>query len=85
MRENIAPYRKHRHDTYTDKVATAAKKTDGRMQLLKKDRIFEKTYGNGYFCTTGSKPVLKKSETESSDVPLTKPSCVGRQDRILNK
>ncbi len=42
MRENIAPYRKHRHDTYTDKVATAAKKTDGRMQLLKKDRIFEK-------------------------------------------
>ena len=42
MRENIAPYRKHRHDTYTDKVATAAKKTDGRMQLLKKNRIFEK-------------------------------------------
>lgn len=42
MRENIAPYRKHRHDTYTDKVATAAKKTDGRMQLIKKDRIFEK-------------------------------------------
>lgn len=42
MWENIAPYRKHRHDTYTDKVATAAKKTDGRMQLLKKDRIFEK-------------------------------------------
>lgn len=42
MRENIAPYRKHCHDTYTDKVATAAKKTDGRMQLLKKDRIFEK-------------------------------------------
>ena len=36
MRENIAPYRKYRHDTYTDKVATAAKKTDGRMQLLKK-------------------------------------------------
>lgn len=36
MRENIAPYRKHRRDTYTDKVATAAKKTDGRMQLLKK-------------------------------------------------
>lgn len=42
MRENIAPYRKHRHDTYTEKVATAAKKTDGRMQLLKKNRIFEK-------------------------------------------
>ncbi len=42
MRENIAPYRKYRHDTYTDKVATAAKKTDGRMQLFKKDRIFEK-------------------------------------------
>ena len=42
MRENTAPYRKHRHDTYTDKVATAANKTDRRMQLLKKDRIFEK-------------------------------------------